>query len=466
MFRFLRSSTFHFTLLYVAIFAVSAVAVLSFVYQAALQDIEGQIKNIVNSQIGQIKTGMEDGGRKEAVKIIDELITRDFDRMSFFMLINPDWQVIAGNVDTWPGGSTRGEAWITFIPKVQRDGGTYWAPALARTVTLPGNYLLMVGYNLWHVQKLRSGITHTFYIIITIIFAVGIIGGILLTKIVKRRVERLNQVCRKVMAGHLNERVQVSGSGDEFDMLSQNFNAMMGRINELVDGIRVISHNIAHDLRTPLNRMRNRLENMLVTRPQGDAVFTEIKAVTKDIDLLVATFNAILRISEAESGAGTELFAVFDFSQITQDVYDFYAVIAEEKNIKMRQSIAPSIQVNGDRHLLSQAIANLLDNAIKYTPDGGEINVELKVDGDFDINKGGIAKACLSIADTGSGIPEEFREKVKERFYRLEKSRSTKGTGLGLSLTEAVAKLHGGRLMLTSNTPTGLKAILTVSGVV
>ena len=446
---FLKSLTFQFTLLYVAIFAVSMAAVLGFVYQATIQDVEGQIKNVVNSQIGKVRNAIIDNGREGAIDMIDQLMEEDYDRASFFMLISPEWKVIAGNVDTWPGGSTREDQWITFIPKVQVNDKSYWVPALARTVTLQDNYLLMVGYNLWHLQKLKKGALGIFYTTMGIIFLVSSVGGYMLATIIKKRVERINLVCREVMQGDLTKRVHVTGFDDEFDMLGQNFNAMMSRIAELVDGIRTISHNVAHDLRTPLNRIRNRLEGLINESKSlpSDAI-DKIKVITRDIDELVATFNAILSISEAESGAGTVNFQKFSLSNITDDVCEFYSALAEEKGIDFTFDITDKIMLNGDRHLVSQSLANLLDNAVKYTPERGKISVILATNKKDDIHG-----AILKIADSGSGIPEEYHEKVKQRFFRMEESRSTPGSGLGLSMVDAAMKLHGAKMELKDNNP-------------
>lgn len=245
--KLFKSTAFRFTLLYIAIFAASALAILAFTYQATIQDIEGQIKNVVNSQMGKIRESYKDEGIEGAAKIINQMMAEDIDRMSFFMLIDPEWTVIAGNVRTWPGGSTDKEKWITFIPKVQTERGTQWVPALARTITLPGDHLLMVGYNLWHLQRLREGITRILTFTMTLVIGIGLIGGMTLTGIIKRRVERMNEACRRVISGRLDERVAVTGSGDELDKLAENFNAMMFRIAELVDGIRTVSHNVAHN---------------------------------------------------------------------------------------------------------------------------------------------------------------------------------------------------------------------------
>jgi len=442
--RLLSSSTFKFTLLYVAIFAVSVACVLGFVYSATIDDIEGNIKNVINSQIGKIRAEFVKTGEDGAVYAITEIMQEDFDRMSFFMLIDPNWRVIAGNVETWPGGSEG--RWITFIPKVQRETGTYWVPALARTVTLPDKHLLMVGYNLWHIQKLKSGAMRIMYFTTAIILFVGMIGGIFITNIVKRRVEKLNAVCQKVMSGKLKERVQVSGSGDEFDMLGQNFNAMMTRIEELVDGIRTVSHNIAHDLRTPITRIRNKLEKLSANIADPAESSETIKKIITDIDGLVATFNSILSISEVESGAGSGIFGEFNLSETLRDVCDFYSLLAEEKNITMQINIADNIIMTGDRHLISQVAANLIDNAIKYTPENGVVIISLRSE------KG---KNIMIFSDSGPGIPLEFREKVKERFFRLERSRTTKGTGLGLSLVDAVVKFHNGTFEISSNEENG-----------
>jgi signal transduction histidine kinase len=276
-------------------------------------------------------------------------------------------------------------------------------------------------------------------------------GGLIFSLYIRRRIESINQTCTRIMSGELTNRAVVSGSDDEFDHLAQNINAMLTRINELIDGIRDISYNVAHDLRTPLNRLRNRLERLETAQTTGQVSGREVYEALKDIDRLIATFDSILRIAQAEVGAGIEHFTDVDLSALVQDVVDLYAALAEEKQQHLTAVIENGITLKGDRNLLTQAFANLIDNAIKYTPQGGAIAIRLQAHGQ---------EIKLEVADSGSGIPPEYHQKVKQKFFRLEQSRTSPGNGLGLSLADAAFQLHSATLTFSDNAP-GLIATVT-----
>jgi signal transduction histidine kinase len=263
-----------------------------------------------------------------------------------------------------------------------------------------------------------------------------------------QRVETNNRAARQIIEGDLSRRMPTRGTGDEFDQLAENLNAMLDQIAVLMEGIRQVSDNIAHDLRTPLTRLHSRLEAARLGQADP-AVRATVDELIADTDALLSTFNALLRIAEIEAGQRRAAFEAVDLSTIARDAIELYEPVAQEKRQTIVSELAPA-PVRGDRHLLSQAVANLLDNAIKYSPPGSRIEVVA----------GATANGTsLAVSDNGPGIPPEYREQAVRRFFRLEASRSTPGTGLGLSLVSAVAKLHGARLCLDDNAP-GLKASL------
>ena len=224
---------------------------------------------------------------------------------------------------------------------------------------------------------------------------------------------------------------------DEFDQLIVNLNEMLDRIEGLMAGIRQVSDNIAHDLRSPLNRLRGRLEVALFQKPDVDTYKEAIEQAIVSTDALIATFNALLKIAQAEAGLTPRDLRRLNLRHIVADVVDLYAPVAEERGLSLEADLSQNVMVSGERHLLSQALANLLDNALKYTPSGGKVRVKLSAHKE---------RAYLVVADTGPGIPPESREAVLERFHRLETSRNAPGSGLGLSLTAAVTKLHHGHI--------------------
>jgi signal transduction histidine kinase len=264
-----------------------------------------------------------------------------------------------------------------------------------------------------------------------------------------RRLDSINSTSREIMAGDLSRRLPLSRAGDEFDTLARNLNRMLDRIERLMKGMREVTDSVAHDLRSPLNRLRNRLEGILRRLSPEDAEGTEIDAAILEADKLMATFDSLLLIAEAEAGAARNSMGQVDLSALAHDVWELYAPVAEESGIELDMArLNGPVPVRGNGNLLSQALANLVDNAIKYTPTGGRIQITAERNGEG---------AVLSVADNGPGIPEEDRPRVIERFVRLEASRHSPGTGLGLSLVAAVARLHEAQLELSDNHP-GLKA--------
>jgi signal transduction histidine kinase len=268
--------------------------------------------------------------------------------------------------------------------------------------------------------------------------ALGIAGGMFMTRNMLARVEAVNRTSEQIIHGDLAKRVPVTGSGDEFDQLAANLNAMLDQIERLMAAMRQVADNIAHDLRTPLSRLRARLEVTLLEKPDEARYADVLRETIGEADHLLSTFNALLSIAEAEAGSRRDSFEPVDLSEIARDVAELYEPVAEESSLGFETKIADRIMVRGDRHLLSQAIANLLDNALKYTPEG---KVALAVE-----SRGG--KAHIEVADTGPGVPADRRHTVFDRFVRLERSRSTPGNGLGLSLVRAVTSLHEGTIWL------------------
>ena len=288
-------------------------------------------------------------------------------------------------------------------------------------------------------------------------------GGLFVTRRVLRRVDAMTETTRTIMAGDLGERLPVAGTGDEIDRLAVNLNVMLERIEALMIGLKQVSDNIAHDLKTPLTRLRNRAEQALRMSGSETEYRAALDAIIEESDGLIATFNALLLIARAESGQARDNMSEFDAAEIAHDVCELYEPLADEKGIALKLEASTPAPVKGNRELVSQALANLVDNAIKYTEarpaavagaEGAppDIVVAAQIDGD---------RVLLSVADRGPGIPEADRGRVVERFVRLEQSRSKPGSGLGLSLASAVARLHGGELTLEDNQP-GLKSIIAL----
>jgi signal transduction histidine kinase len=443
MFRLFRSSAFRLTLLYMVTFAASMTALLIFIYTTIISDMEDDLKHSITIQTDDLGRKFIISGPAETASSIEHLLEKDEDKTLVLMLIDRNWHILAGNLERWPGGQTNTDKWIQ-IPIGKSNGAGQSPQAIAMNSTLPGGYILLVGRKMEHIEHVHELIVEVLYICFGIMFLLAAAGGMLLSYTMYRRIDAINQAFRSVASGELSTRVKVLGTQDEFDHLSMHFNQTLNRICELIEGVRDISYNVAHDLRTPLNRLRNKLETVVLSDISKEQMTEQVRSSLTEIDALVATFNAILRIAQAESGAGIEQFSEFNLSETVDDIVDLYRPVAEEKGQQMIANLTENIVLQGDRHLITQMVANILDNAIKYTPKSGKITVELMADNHM---------AELSIADNGRGIPAELRHKVVEKFFRLEHSRSSPGNGLGLSLVNAAVKLHKGSLVFEDNNP-------------
>jgi signal transduction histidine kinase len=284
-----------------------------------------------------------------------------------------------------------------------------------------------------------------------LILLLGAAGGGLMSRNMLRRLDTINRTSGEIIKGDLTRRVPLTGSGDEFDELAVNLNRMLDRIERLLKGLREVTDSVAHDLRTPLNRLRNRLEESVARLNASGAQASEIERAIAETDQLIGTFNALLLIAETDAGAHRAAMTALDLPSVAADVAELYEPLAEERKISLTLLPSAGVTIEGNRSLIAQALANLVDNAIKYTPEGGEVRIRIAA---------GEEGAELSVADSGPGIPAEDRARVVERFVRLEASRNSPGTGLGLSLVAAVAHFHNAELVLEDNRPQGLKAIL------
>lgn len=444
--KLLNSTIFRLTLLYAAFFCLSIIFILTFVYLATQREIENQIKHRINVELNQSQlvfstSGLE-GLKKEAAEFMEE----DDEALLIYLLEDKDGKILVGNMESWPQDIEHDENWLLFyIESHNEENGVH---VLARDKTFEGGARVLIGYSLKGPDRTKKIMFDVVSASIVLAFVITAFGGAMFSGVIRRKLELVNQICSQVIAGNLDVKVPVTGSEDEFDHLGSNVNAMLSRIAELVNGLKHTSDNIAHDLRTPLNRHRIRLESMIKHPPEKKEMAENIKSGIEEVDTIVETLNSILRISQAQSGVTSGHITNFDLSLVAIDVIEFYAEFAEQKNITMESDIPSGLMATGDKPLITQAIANLIDNAIKYTHPGGRISVTF--------SKSGPYVECV-VADNGPGIPPALYAKVKERFFRMEESRTSPGTGLGLSLVDAVAKLHRGELTFADNLP-GLKA--------
>ncbi|HEV2302085.1 MAG TPA: HAMP domain-containing sensor histidine kinase [Stellaceae bacterium] len=441
--RLVRTHAFRLAALYFAVFALSVLGVLLFVYWTSADFVERQTEATLNAEVSGLAEQYAQRGLSGLVQIVAaRSVGNRGDRM-LYLITNPEGRPLAGNIAGWPKGAPVRAGWLSFTIAAPSKGAVERDPARGALFIIPGGYRLLVGRDISDAAAFRNRIRETLSWAGLVALGIGLVGGAAMSRNLLRRVEEVNRTSERVMAGHLSDRVPVGGSSDEFDQLAQNLNRMLDQIERLMTAMREVTDNVAHDLKTPLSRLRARLELALLDPADTEGGVAAIGAAIAEADRLLATFNALLSIAEAESGAGRSAAMPLDLAQLVQAAAELYEPVAEEKGFRLSIAAEPAAVIRGDRHLLSQVLANLFDNALKYAG-GGDISVRV-------FRAAG--RAVLEVADRGPGIAEEDREIVFDRFVRLEPSRSTPGNGLGLSLVRAVARLHDGRVELGDNGP-------------
>jgi signal transduction histidine kinase len=446
--RLLRSFTFRLALLYTSLSLGSVVLLLGFIYWATAGYMDRQIDSTIEAEIRGLAEQYQRRGLTGLSGIIAERASRDPNGASVYLLADAAFEPIVGNLSGWPQAPVTDEGWTGFRLRDWGGDRSEEHEARARTFVLRGDLHLLVGRDVRELEATRRLILDALAwgLAITAALALGV--GLLMSSRVMRRIEAINQTSREIMEGDLSRRVPTLSSGDDFDRLAANLNRMLERIEQLMAAVHQVSDNIAHDLRTPLTRLRTRLEQAR----NGDSKQSrdEIDRAIEDAQELLVTFNALLRIARIESGSSPAAFADLDLSRLVQDIAELYEPVAAEKGQTLSMDGDGPVPARGDRDLLFQALANLVDNAIKHTPKGTEIRLSAALRERM---------AEVRVADTGPGIPADLREKVFQRFYRTDASRSTPGSGLGLSLVRAVADLHGARVELSDNCP-GLRVTI------
>jgi signal transduction histidine kinase len=444
----LRTSTFRIAGVYLALFGGSGMALLALVFWATQSFVARQTDATINVEI----TGLAEHYRQTGLGGLRDVIAARSrnQRQSLYILADGLFRPISGNLDQWPAPfAPDAGGWFDFV--FDRPGlpeGDH--AARARHLTLPGGFQLLVGRDVQDRQDILAGLRAALGWAGFAVVAIGLVGGLAMSRTTLRRVDAITRTSQDIMAGDWSRRLPVRGTGDELDRLAEGVNTMLDQIERLVDGLRGVSDNIAHDLRTPLTRLRSRLEAALAAASNEQKKTLETSIA--DADHLLTLFTALLDIARAESGVLRRDMMTLDLSQVCRDVVDLYAPSAEDRGTLLTTALAPGVMLLGHRALLAQALANLVVNAVKFSPPGQTIALSLEATD---------AEVILTVADRGPGIPAADRERAVERFVRLDSSRGAPGTGLGLSLVKAVANLHRGRLVLADNQP-GLRAILRI----
>lgn len=452
-----RTSTVRLTALFIVIFVVFSVLLLAVVsYQLSVQ-IQRQQANDIDREVTQLERIDRERGFRAAILAVERLSRQP--GPGVYYIGTPNGVMISGNVSDLPVAVLQEPGTFSFNYNLSRPfegepADKQRGNAVVRSAVLQSGLVLVVGRDVVERRGFTAIIFQTFLIGVGGILVFSIFAGGLTALRVLRRIDTIASTSQKIMSGSLSERVPVTRRNDEFDALAQNLNQMLDRIEQLMQGLKEVTDNVAHDLKTPLTRMRNRAEAALREGRSDAAATTALETVIEESDRLIQTFNALLMIARAEAGAPSGAFADVDLSAVVADVAELYGPVAEDDGIVLETAVAPGVTVRANRELIGQALVNLVENALKYASpaDGqaGKITVGLRREG---------TRMLIEVGDNGPGIPEEDRARVVERFVRLEKSRTEPGSGLGLSLVAAVARLHGGSFRIEDNGP-GVRAVI------
>ena len=471
MLRILRTTSFRFTIIYVVLFAGAVALLGAYLYSATFGEAAKQTDNVIDSEISVLADLFSTSGSGMLTRVIRQRTAWSDD--AIYMLIGaPSGAVLAGNLTALPPEALTAEGdFFNFkfekpwVDAAGREVGIQQREARGKMMRFRASpeteqsYLVVVARDVASREFLRTRSQSVITRAALVTIALGVVIGLVFSRSLLRRVEVVNKTARAIRGGELSQRIPTTGSGDELDDLGSNLNSMLDQIERLMAGMRDVSDNIAHDLRSPLTRIRNRLNNAL----EGDVEAKEdaLRATIDDSEKMLATVNALLSIARIQSGEGAGVMKPIDIVAIAEEMAELYEPAAQDSGFEFTLITAPTPPVKGTRELVSQAIANFLDNALKYAEGGTRI--ELKVEPSKD---GG---AVLSVADDGPGVRVEDRDRILERFVRLEASRSTPGRGLGLSLVSAIARAHGARLDLMDglkrpdSDEVGLRIVMTFS---
>jgi signal transduction histidine kinase len=442
-----KSTAVRLSALYILLFAICAATLVFYVTAMSQGLLTQQIREAVQQEVDAVTRAYSTGGMNGLLRTLERRARQP--GANLYIIAGPSGDILAGNVAAVQPGVFEETGWTSVPFSYQRYADSdrdHPHMAIANIFVLDNGLRVLVGRDLGEPERFRVLVRQALAIALAIMGLGAIVIWFGIGRNALKRIDRMSDAGKKIMAGDLSQRLPVGGSGDEFDRLSVSLNTMLERIEKLNEGLRQVSDNIAHDLKTPLTRLRNKATDALDTRDE-DQRRTALEGIIAESDQLIRTFNALLMISRVEAGSVVAEMSTIELSSIVADSAELHEPVAEEAGLTLTSSIEQGISVQGNRELIAQAIFNLIDNAMKYAGSpqgGGEIALKLSRRPD------GI---CLSVSDQGPGIPTEKREEVVKRFVRLDESRSKPGTGLGLSLVEAVMELHGGTLELSDTDP-------------
>jgi signal transduction histidine kinase len=449
---YLKSAGFRFAALFAGLFLAAILGFALMLWWGTAGTLSRQLDDVIRADAIGLQEAWRGGGTAAVKDAIGERLAVDIDDHSIYLLMDEAGNRLAGNLDRWPRAAEIPGSWSADT--VRRDGIA--VPARMYHLPLAGGHRVLIGRDAADREKLRALLSEALLWSFAVAVAFALAGAAALRRALADRLRAASATAGAIAAGDLSRRVPLSMQRDEFDHLGESMNAMLDRIDQLMIGIKGVSDSIAHDLRTPIARARMRLENALLSAPDEESLRAAMETTVADLDGISRVFQALLRIAEAEAGARR---APFDLAVVLADAVEVYGALAEERGQHLETSWPEKLTMVGDRDMVLQAIANLLDNAVKFTPEGGTIRLRAGVPAR--------GKREIIVRDEGPGLAAEDRARAGERFFRADPSRALPGSGLGLSLVKAVAALHGGELRLGDGQPgaarPGLEARLELS---
>ena len=453
--RVFSTTAFRLSAIYLAVFTVFAVALVAYVAYSTDQLLARQLRDTIEADIRGITEQGQTGGLRAIISTVEARSRQP--GANLYLITDTTGKILAGNVAEVPPGLLDRPTREPISVPYARDADTGDRLAMVEIVQLPGGLRMLIGRDVAERDRFRQIMVRALGWAVALLGVLGVVGWIFVSRRVLARVDQAAAASRRIMDGDLTGRIAVAGTGDEFDRLASSLNAMLDRIESLLYSLKDVSDNIAHDLKTPLTRLRSRVEAALAGPPDAARYRAALESTIDESDQLIHTFNALLMIARVESGAPDGSMTSVDAAEIVRDVVELYEPVAEEAKVRLSAEADGPISLRGNRELLGQALANLVDNAIKHSSVAGNarpftVKVCAKTEGD---------QVVLRVEDNGPGVPEADRERVLQRFVRLEKSRSAPGSGLGLSLVAAVVRMHGGTISLGDAAP-GLVVTLRI----
>ncbi len=444
----LDTSPFRLAIVYSIVFACGAAALLGAVDFAVSRVVDGSTDNLIEAEVQGLREQVMVLSRSDFIELIEQRSQDQDVRGAVYLMVDPQLRPVAGNVPAWPKIAANEGKWIQFKVSVPFGDETREHEMRAQRFPLPGGYRMLVGHDVQERQDVKNLMMRGLIAAVVLTLLLGLGGGFWMGRRILAQAGAISAVATQIMRGDLSQRLPVRKADDEINTLAREINSMLDKIEQLTLGMRTVLDSAAHDLRTPLNRLQSTAEGAMSQLVPGSPERRVLERVTSEVDHMRSTLDALLRIALAETG--TVAREPVDLSELVESMVELYAPVSEERGIRLRSAVVSGVQVQGNRQLLAQALANLLDNAIKFTPDGGHIRVVLQSQG---------VGPEVIVEDSGPGIPADKREVVLGRRVRLDEARKFPGSGLGLSLVAAVTKLHGARLTLDDAGP-GLRVSL------